>query len=241
MTDSIQAEWLRSLQEAVSASPAAGADDLLTRQLSGYRCLLDAWEEGLHAGLADPCTHALHALARHAQGDCLRQIHAWLSPGPGWDAVIRLPLPAIDPLADALAFPGATQTVALWRAVVNYQRQVDRFCALYEFVGAQSLARLEAWLEASTAPPIETVVALYALWQVCQDACEAAIVQDEQYAPRLADVTLAAAALRMAYRRWLGQFPGVPHDSGALRALSEEIAQVRRQLRAMTGQGRGAR
>lgn len=239
MTDSVQAEWLSRLREGFPTSPAPGADDLLARQLSGYRCLLEAWEEALEVGLTDPSTHALRALARHAQDECLRQIHVWLSPGPGWDTVIRLPLPAIDPPADYLAFPGAAETLALWRAAVDYQRQVDRFCTLYESLGAQTLGRLEVWLDASTGPPIDTVEALYGLWQRCQDATEAAIVRDGQYVPRLAAVTGAAAELRTTHRRWWLQFPGMAQDSGMQQALSEEIAHLRRQLRAMAGQDRG--
>lgn len=230
MIDPVQAEWLKLLHAPIPNPPGGAGDDLLARQLAGYRCLVDSWEEALQVGRPDAPGHALRALARHVQEQCLGQIRAWLSAGPTWDAVARLPLPPVAP-AVFLAVPGGAQGLTLWCALQGYQREVDRFCALYQSLGADTLARIEAVLEAPAAPRIESVAALYALWQSCQDACEASIVRGDQYALRLAAVASAVAALRAAHHQWCVVM-GVAHDSGAQRALSEEIAAIRRQLRA---------
>ena len=234
MIDPVQAEWLNLLQAATPAPTRSANDDPLARQLGGYRCLVETWEQALQAGSPDPAGHALRALARYAQDECLEQIRVWLGAGPIWDVMVRLPLPPVVP-AVFVAVPGGAQGLALWRALLDYQAQVDRFCALYQSVGVDTLARLEAIIETPAAPPIETVVALYTLWQSCQDACEASIVQGEQYAPRLAAVVSAVATLRAAHGQWWALLPGMAHDFGAQRALSDEIAAIRRQLRAMAG------
>ena len=236
--DPVQAEWLHLLQAAAPVPPNCANDDPLARQLGGYRCLVECWEQALRDGLVDPSGHALRALARYAQTECLNRIRAWLGSGSIWDAVVRLPLPPLDLPAALLAMPGGAQCLTLWRAVLEYQRQVDRFCALYESIGADTLVRLEAALETPAGPPVDTVVALYALWQSCQDACEASIVRSEQYAPRLAGVANAVAALRAAHQNWWALWPGAARDIGAQRAFSEEVAAIRRQLRAMAGSAR---
>lgn len=238
VTDSAQAEWLQLLNSAISTASAAADDDPLARALGGYRCLVEAWEHALQTGQSDAGHCALATLARHAQSECLNHIRAWLSAGPAWDAVVRLPLPAVDFLALLPPMPGRTVVVALWGALVDYQREVDAFCGLYQSIGSSTLERLEAAVAASSGPSIDTVAALYALWQACQDSCEAEIVRRDDYADRLGAVTAAAAALRLAYRRWFEHV--VPNEASQPRAVSDEIAVLRRHLRAMADRPDGS-
>lgn len=233
MTDSAQ-EWLSLLQAFVPAPPPSAVDHPLARHLGTYRCLLESWEQALDADAPDPCAHSLAALAGYVQRECVRQVRGLLSPGPAWDAVVSLPLLPMNPFLAGLAVPGMSQAAALWRAVVAYQRDLDRFCALYESIGSATLARLEAILADPREPAIESVAALHAQWQRCQDACEAAIIRDGAFAERLAAVVSAGGALRAAHSGWLALYPGVTTDPGAQQALSEEIAAIRRQLRTVT-------
>jgi hypothetical protein len=237
--DPAQAEWLHRFRAAAQAEPTAGDDDLLTRELGGYRCLVETWDEALRAGHADAVERALVALARHTQNDCLRQIRAWLSPGPLWDALLLTPLPPAEFLAAWPPVPGKAVIIALWDAVVGYQQALSRFCDLYRSLGDATLASLKAVLNAADSPSIDSVSALYALWQVCQDHCEAQIVGRDDYADRLGAVSVAAGALRAAHRQWVQHC--MPGEAGQLREFSEEIATLRRQLRALTERGDGAR
>ena len=238
MIDPAQAEWLHRFNVAAVAAPAAVDDDLLARELGGYRCLVEAWEEALQAGHADAAQHALGALARHTQQDCLRQIRAWLSAGPVWDALMLTPLPPAAFLAASAPVPGKAVIVALWDAVVGYQQALGRFCDLYQSLGDATLASLEAALAAPDSPAINSVSALYALWQVCQDHCEAQIVGRDDYADRLGAVSVTAGALRSAHRQWVQHC--MPGEAGQQREFSEEIAALRRQLRALTERADGA-
>lgn len=236
MTDFAPAEWL-SLLHATTLQHTVSADsDPLARHLGSYRCLLESWGQALDAGRADPANTALDALAAYAQGECSRQLRALLSPGPAWDLLACLSLPSVAlPVSAGLLTGIAAQGLMLWRALLDYQKQVERFCALYEHLGAQTLARLETLLDRTTDPPVDTVIALHGLWQHCQDACEAAIVRAETYAECLAALASAAAALQAAHRDWLAQCPGMATDPAVQRALSDELAAIRRQLRSMAG------
>lgn len=230
--DSTQAEWLHLREAAVStASATTGYDDPLAHQLSGYRCFVEAWEHALQAGHTDAARYALATLARHVQGECLHRIRTWLSAGPLWDALVQLPLPPLQFAAMAPPMPGRTAVLALCGAALDYQREVDRFCNLYQSLGSSTLSRLDAAVAASAGPSIDTVAALYVFWLACQDSCEAEIVRREDYADCLAAVSVAAAALRTAHRQWMEIF--IPCEAGQQRAFSDEIATLRRQLRAM--------
>lgn len=232
MTDFAPADWLSLLQGAAAPSPAIADGGVLARHLGSYRCLLESWLQALESGAADPPGQALAVLSRHVQSECLRQLRTALSPGPGWDVLTSLPLPPTDLSIDAVLLSGwAAAGFKLWQAVLAYRRHVDEFCALYDGLGVQTLSRLQAELAGSTDPEIDTVAGLHAHWQSSQDACEASIVRSGSYAWRLAQVTGAAAAVRDAHRQWLAQWVGVETDAVALRALGEEVAAIRRQLR----------
>lgn len=155
-----------------------------------------------------------------------------------WDALLLTPLPPAEFLAASPPVPGKALVGALWAALVDYQRALDRFCGLYQSLGEATLTCLEAALAASDTPAIDSVSALYALWQACQDTCEARIVRRDDYAECLGAVSVAAGALRAAHAQWVQQF--MPGAAGQRREFSDEIATLRRQLRALTGRADGA-
>ncbi|HCO43098.1 MAG TPA: hypothetical protein DCZ11_03430 [Gammaproteobacteria bacterium] len=237
MTFSSSADWLSAVAEATASPPPPRAP--LAAELDGYQRLLIAWDEALNAGSDDPAGQALAVLARHVDQQRLRQLRGLLCPGGLYEALVLMPMPGLDMLPDPDALgswpaPG----LAMWQAVVAYRRRLDHLLALYDGLGTRSLERLQAALAEGVAPPVRSPRALYGLWQRCVDACEAEVLRVPDYSARLAAVARAATRLRAEQRRWAAQWLGIHSASEAQRALSDEIADIRRQLRLMARPGR---
>ena len=120
---------------------------------------------------------------------------------------------------------------AFWRALAGYRQTLDAFCLLYQGLGTRTLNRLE---QVRPTPAITSAAGLFAHWQLCQDQVESEIVRAPSWSASLAGVAAAAAALRVAHRQCLEAALGVQLDGAGQRALSDELAAIRRQLRHLT-------
>lgn len=211
---------------------AADADSF-GGELEAYRVLLDHWQQALEAGVAEPARVALAALARHIDRQRARQLRHICSPGRWFEPLVELPLPAVAmPALPALALPGwAAAGAAFWRALAGYRQTLDAFCLLYQGLGTRTLNRLE---QVRPVPAITSAAGLFAHWQLCQDQVESEIVRAPSWSASLAGVAAAAAALRVAHRQCLEAALGVQLDGAGQRALSDELAAIRRQLRHLT-------
>lgn len=225
------ADWLALLQ-AAPATPTVANKALLAGELEGYGVLLDAWQRGVQDGAADPARFALTTLARHVDDQRPRQMRRLCSPGPWFEPLVDLPLPATGTLPAPPILPGwMAAAVGFWQALLEYRQQVEAFCMPYQNLGARTLVRLE---QTSDAPAIDSAAGLYACWQRCHDQIESDLVRTHSWSASLARVTGAAASLCAAHRQCLELLLGVNLDGAAQRALSHEVADIRRQLRALT-------
>ncbi len=224
------ADWLALLQ-AAPATPAAANQALLAGELEGYRILLEAWQRGVQDDIADPAHVALTTLARHVDERRPRQLRRLCMPGPWFEPLVDLPVPAVGTLP---ALPGLPAWMAVgfgfWQAVLEYRQRVDAFCAPYQNLGTRTLARVE---QTSDVPRLDSAAELYAHWQQSQDQIESEIVRAGAWSRSLGEVAAAAAALRAAHRQYLELLLGVNLDGSGQRALSDEVADIRRQLRAL--------
>lgn len=229
MTAFAPADWL-ALFQAAPPIPAAAVADPIGAELVGYRVLLDQWQQALESGAAEPARAAVAALARHIDQQRARQVRRVCSPGPWFDPLIELPVPAVAvPSLLALPLPGWLAAGAgFWLALADYRQKLDAFCLPYRDLGTRTLGRLEQVHPLTT---ITSAAGLFAHWQRCQDQVESEIVCAPSWGAALAGVATAAAALRVAHRQCLEAALGVQLDGAGQRALSEEIAAVRRQLR----------
>nr|ART40483.1 K44 [uncultured bacterium] len=230
MTASAPADWLALLQ-AAPAMPAAANQTLLAGELEGYSVLLDAWRRGVQDNIADPARGALTTLARHVDERRPRQLRHLCMPGPWFEPLVDLPVPAFGTLP---ALPGLPAWMAVgigfWHALLEYRQRVEAFCAPYQNLGTRTLARLE---QTPDAPMLDSAAELYAHWQQCQDQIESELVRTQSWSLSLGHVTAAAAALRAAHRQCVELLLGVNLDGSGQRALSDEVADIRRQLRAL--------
>ncbi|WP_448510462.1 hypothetical protein [Immundisolibacter sp.] len=224
------ADWLALLQ-AATATPTVAKEALLAGELESYRVLLDAWQSGLQDDIADPARFALTTLARHVDERRPRQLRRLCMPGPWFEPLVDLPAPAFGTLP-ALAGLPAWMAVGFgfWQAVLEYRQRVDAFCAPYQNLGTRTLARLEPTPDA---PVLDSAAGLYAHWQHCQDQIESEIVRAPSWSLSLSQLVATAAALRAAHRRCLEVLLGVDLEGAGQRALSDEVADIRRQLRAL--------
>lgn len=211
----------------------------LAAELDGYQRLLAAWEEALEADAADPPGQALAMLARQVDQQRLRQLRSLFCPGGLYEALALMPMPGLEllPEPDTLG-PWTAPGLSLWQAMVAYRRQLDRLLALYDGLGTRALRRLQSTLGEGAARPVRSPAALYGLWQRSLDACEAAVVEAPDHPVRLAAVAAAGARLQAEQRQWATQWLGIDSGSDAQRALSDEIAAIRRQLRHLMQAGR---
>jgi hypothetical protein len=223
------ADWFALFQAAHPMSAAADTDPS-GAELEGYRVLLDQWQQALEAGAAEPARAALAALARHIDQQRARHVRRVCSPGPWFDPLIELPLPAVAvPALPALPLPGWLAAGArFWLALADYRQKLDAFCLPYQGLGTRTLGQLE---QVQPVTAITSAAGLFAHWQRCQDRVESEIIRAPSWGAALAGVTAAAAALRVAHRQCLEAALGVQLDGAGQRALSDEIAAVRRQLR----------
>lgn len=224
------ADWLALLQ-AVPARPAVANQALLAGELEGYILLLDAWQRGVQDDVADPARVALTTLARHVDERRPRQLRRLCMPGPWFEPLVDLPVPAVGTLP---ALPGLPAWMAVgfgfWQAVLEYRQRVDAFCAPYQNLGTRTLARLQ---QTPDTLRLDSAAELYAHWQQSQDQIESEIVRAGAWSRSLGEVIAAAAALRAAHRQYLELLLGVSLDGSGQRALSDEVADIRRQLRAL--------
>lgn len=213
--------------------PAAADTDPFGGELEGFRVLLDQWQQALEAGVAEPARVALAALARHIDQQRLRQLRRVCSPGPWFEPLLELPLPAVAaPVLPALQLPGWLAAGAgFWLALAGYRQTLDAFCLPYQGLGTRTLRRLE---QVRPVTAITSAAGLFAHWQLCQDQVESEIVRAPSWGTSLAGVAAAAAALRVAHRQCLEAALGVQLDGAGQRALSAELAEIRRQLRKLT-------
>lgn len=232
MTAFAPADWLALLRAAPSTPPVAPRAGLLAEELDGYRVLLDNWQHAVRDGLAEPARLALAALARHVDERRPRQLRQLCSPGPWFEPLADLPLPMFTALPAPAILPGwLAAGFDFWQSLFDYRQRVDAFCAPYQNLGARTLVRLQQTPDALV---IGSAAGLYAHWQRCQDQIESDIVRSNSWCASLARVAGAAASLRAAHRQCLELLLGVNLDGVAQRALSDEIADIRRQLRALT-------
>ncbi|HEX2797444.1 MAG TPA: hypothetical protein VHN38_10185, partial [Immundisolibacter sp.] len=191
------------------------------------------WQQALEAGAAEPARVALAALARHIDRQRPRQLRRVCSPGSWFEPLVELPLPAVAaPVLPALQLPGWLAAGAgFWLALAGYRQKLDAFCLPYQGLGTRTLRRLE---QARPVTAITSAAGLFAHWQRCQDQVESEIVRAPSWGTSLASVAAAAAALRVAHRQCLEAALGVQLDGAGQRALSEELAAIRRQLRKLT-------
>lgn len=213
--------------------PAAADTDPFGSELEGYRVLLDQWQQALEAGAAEPARVALAALARHIDRQRPRQLRRVCSPGPWFEPLVELPVPVFTaPTLPALPLPGWLAAGAgFWLALAGYRQKLDAFCLPYQGLGTRTLRRLE---QARPVTAITSAAGLFAHWQLCQDQVESEIIRAPSWGTSLASVAAAAAALRVAHRQCLEAALGVQLDGTGQRALSEELAAIRRQLRTLT-------
>lgn len=231
MTASAPTDWLALLQ-AAPATPAVAQETLLAGELEGYRVLLDHWQQGLRDGVAEPARAALAALARHIDEQRPRQLRQMCSPGQWVQPLIDSPMLTFAVPAVPAILPGwLAAGLGFWQALSDYRQRVDTFCAPYQRLGARTLARLEQTPDASA---VDSAAGLYAQWQRCQDQIESEIVRTQSWPESLGQVNRTAAALRVAHRQCLELLLGVNLDSAAQRAISDELAVIRRQLRDLT-------
>lgn len=230
MTAFAPPDWLAVFQ---AAPPAVAAADAFGAELESYRVLLDQWQQALGLGTPEPARAALAALARHIDQQRARHVRRVCSPGPWFDPLIELPVPAVAvPALPALPLPGWLAAGArFWLALADYRQKLDAFCLPYQRLGTRTLGRLE---QAHPVTAITSAAGLFAHWQRCQDQVESEIVRAPSWGGALAGVTAAAAALRVTHRQCLEEALGVQLDAAGQRALSDEIAAVRRQLRKLT-------
>ncbi len=210
--------------------PAAADTEPFGGELEGFRVLLDQWQQALDAGVAEPARVSLAALARHIDRQRPRQLRRVCSPGPWFDPLVELPVPAVAaPALPALPLPGWLAAGAgFWLALAGYRQTLDAFCLPYQGLGSRTLNRLE---QVPMVTAITSAAGLFAHWQLCQDQVESEIVRAPSWGTSLASVAAAAAALRVAHRQCLEAALGVQFDGAGQRALSEELAAMRRQLR----------
>ena len=224
------ADWLALLQ-AAPATPAVANQALLVGELEGYRILLEAWQRGVQDDIADPAHVALSTLARHVDERRPRQLRRLCMPGPWFEPLLDLPVPAFGTLP---ALPGLPAWMAVgfgfWQAVLAYRQRVDAFCAPYQNLGTRTLARVQ---QTPDTPRLDSAAEVYAHWQQSQDQLESEIVRASAWSRSLGQVAAAAAALRAAHRQYLELLLGVNLDGSGQRALSDEVADIRRQLRAL--------
>jgi len=213
--------------------PAAADTDPFGAELEGYRVLLDQWQRALEVGAAEPARVALAALARHIDQQRARQVRRVCSPGPWFEPLVELPVPVFAaPALPALPLPGwLAAGTGFWLALAGYRQTLDAFCLPYQGLGTCTLNRLE---QVRPVTAITSAAGLFAHWQRCQDQVESEIIRAPSWGSALAGVAAAAAALRVAHRRCLEAVLGVQLDGAGQRALSEELAAVRRQLRKLT-------
>lgn len=231
MTAFATADWLALLQ-AAPATPADAQEALLAGELEGYRVLLDHWQQGLRDGVAEPARVALAALARHIDERRPRQLRQLCSPGPWFQPLVELPMPTFAVPAVPTVLPGwLTAGLGFWQSLLDYRQRVDAFCAPYQRLGALTLTRLEQTPDTLV---IDSAAGLFARWQHYQDQVESEIVRTQSWSESLGQVTGAAATLRATHRQCLELLLGVNLDGAAQRALSQEVADIRRQLRALT-------
>lgn len=211
--------------------PGAAADtDPFGGELEGFRVLLDQWQHALEAGVAEPARVALAALARHIDRQRPRQLRRVCSPGPWFEPLLELPVPTVAaPALPALPLPGWLAAGAgFWLALADYRQKLDAFCLPYQGLGTRTLRRLE---QVRPVTAITSAAGLFAHWRCCQDEVESEIIRAPSWGAALASVTAAAVALRVAHRQCLEAVLGVQLDGAGQRALSEELAVIRRQLR----------
>lgn len=224
------ADWLALLQ-ATPATPTVANQALLAGELEGYRVLLDAWQRGVQDDIVDPAHVALTTLARHVDERRPRQLRRLCMPGPWFEPLVDLPVPAFGTLP---ALPGLPAWMAVgfgfWQAVLEYRQRVDAFCAPYQNLGTRTLARLQ---QTPDTPRLDSAAEVYAHWQQSQDQIESEIVRAGAWSRSLGEVAAAAAALRAAHWQYLELLLGVSLDGSGQRALSDEVADIRRQLRAL--------
>ena len=201
------------------------ADDSLAEELAGYQVLLDAWAQALEDGSPPRC--ALEVLARHVDARRPRDLRRMLSPGEWFEPWLDLPL------CEAAVMPGhgfmpawMGGGITFWRALVAARRHIDAFVCPYQQLGTRTLARLLELRE-----PAESVPAVYAAWWRCQQALEADIVRSPAWSGALAAVADANAALRRSHQDLLSTWLGLADNTGLYRALSDELASLRRRLR----------
>ncbi len=230
MTVFAPADWLALLQ-AAPATPTVAKEALLAGELEGYRILLDAWQRGVQDDIADPARVALTTLARHVDERRPRQLRQLCTPGPWSDSLADLALPAFGALPALPDLPAWMAVgVGFWHVLLEYRQRVEAFCAPYQNLGTRTLARLE---QTPDALMFDSAAGLYAHWQHCQDQIESDIVRAPSWSLSLSQLVATAAALRAAHRRCLEVLLGVDLDGAGQRALSDEVADIRRQLRAL--------
>ena len=230
MTASAPADWFALLQ-AAPATPTVVNQALLADELEGYGVLLDAWQRGVQDEMADPAHVALTTLARHVDERRPRQLRRLCMPGPWFEPLLDLPLPAVGTLP---ALPNLPAWMAVgfgfWHAVLEYRQRVDAFCAPYQNLGTRTLVGLQ---QTPDAPRLHSAAEVYAHWQNTQDRIESEIVRTRSWSLSVGQVVAAAAALQAAHRQCLELVLGISLDSRGQRALSDEVADIRRQLRAL--------
>lgn len=230
MTAFAPPDWLALFQ---AEPPAVAAADAFGAELESYRVLLEQWQRALEVGGGEPARAALAGLARHIDQQRARQVRRVCSPGPWFDPLVELPVSvSAVPALPALPLPGWLAAGArFWLVLADYRQKLDAFCLPYQGLGTRTLGRLEQ------IPPVTAITSatgLFAHWQRCQDQVESEIVRAPSWGTALAGVAAAAAALRVAHRQCLEAALGVQLDGADQRALSEELATIRRQLRKLT-------
>jgi hypothetical protein len=200
-------------------------DDPLAEELASYQALLDAWLHALEDGA--PAQRALETLARYVDEARPRQLRRLLSPGDWFEPWLALPLPEASLLASVPLLPAWMEGgIALWRALAVARQYLDDFVLPYRQLGSRTLARIIQLSDTADSAP-----AVYAAWRRCQQAEEAEIVRSPAWPIALARVASANAELRQSHQELLSAWLGVDDNTDRYRALSSELASLRRRLR----------
>lgn len=204
----------------------AAPDDALAEELASYQVLLDAWIRALQEGA--PAQRALETLARHVDDTKPRQVRRLLSPGDWFEPWLALPVTEATLPSDAQFLPvWMAGGIAWWRALAAVRHHLEVFVAPYRLLGTRTLARLMAAAESADSAP-----AVYAAWRRYQHDEEAKIVRSPAWPVALERVASANAALQQAHQALLSAWLGVDDNTHRYRALSSELAELRRRLRA---------
>lgn len=249
--------WLRKAQSPSAAgapfgsSPAAGADDVFARSMSGLKAYMD-WMQGAAAGAASPASapdwsQSLRQMFEGAMGGGQPFAQAFGHAGPAaggfvpaWQAmweVTRPGMPGAEPVA---AFGHAReqqlQQQALAAAMMEYLETHARYQALIERAHAQGMERMQEKLAQLTAAghPVETMKAMYDAWVDAAEDAYAEVALSDEFREVFGAMSNAQMRLRQLQQQQVEQWcreQGMPTRS-EVASLGQRLQEVRRELRA---------